>query len=60
MFVFRSILILGTAVVLSGEIATFTTFVTHHPVIIWHLTTLAVAGALGQLFIFLAVSATNT
>ncbi|XP_077301876.1 solute carrier family 35 member B1 homolog meigo isoform X1 [Arctopsyche grandis] len=49
-------LILGTAVVLSGELKVFVLFVIRHPEIIWHLITLGLAGALGQLFIFLAVS----
>ncbi|XP_055683207.1 solute carrier family 35 member B1 homolog [Lutzomyia longipalpis] len=42
--------------VISGEALSFIQFTINHPILIWHLTTLALTGALGQLFIFLMVS----
>uniref|UniRef100_A0A1B0DBE2 Uncharacterized protein n=1 Tax=Phlebotomus papatasi TaxID=29031 RepID=A0A1B0DBE2_PHLPP len=46
----------GVALIVSGEAASFMQFTLRHPELFWHLTTLALTGALGQLFIFLMVS----
>jgi solute carrier family 35 (UDP-galactose transporter), member B1 len=51
-----SCMFLSVAVLLSGEIWEFMTFVGRHPDIIWQLSTFAVANALGQFFIFLTVA----
>ncbi|GLH11441.1 hypothetical protein R5R35_002159 [Gryllus longicercus] len=51
-----SILFLGIAVLSTGELFTFISFIQRHPSIIWHLVTFSVASALGQFFIFLTVS----
>jgi UDP-galactose transporter B1 len=53
---FWSCIFLGVAVFLTGEMWEFIQFVSRHPDIIWQLSTFAVAGALGQFFIFLTVS----
>ncbi|KAL5274123.1 SLC35B1 family protein [Megaselia abdita] len=51
-----STLMLGVALVLSGEGKLFFDFATRHPKLLFDLGTLALTGALGQLFIFLMVS----
>lgn len=51
-----SMLILSAAVLVSGEIFTFISFVTNYPEVLIHLGGLAIMGALGQLFIFFMVS----
>lgn len=53
---FWSTLMLGGALVLSGEGKEFLDFSLRHPKLLIDLGTLALAGALGQLFIFLMVS----
>ncbi|KAF5270500.1 hypothetical protein FQA39_LY08378 [Lamprigera yunnana] len=47
---------LAIALLLSGELIQFVEFVTRHPVVLTHMSLLALAGALGQLFIFLTVT----
>lgn len=49
---------LGVALLVSGELFKFIEFVTRHPIVINHITLLALTGALGQLFIYLTVSTT--
>ncbi|XP_055375224.1 solute carrier family 35 member B1 homolog [Condylostylus longicornis] len=51
-----SALILGAALIFTGEGKDFAAFAVRHPNMLVHLGTLALAGALGQLFIFLMVS----
>nr|CAD7256701.1 unnamed protein product [Timema shepardi] len=51
-----SILYMGVALFLTGEIFVFFSFVQRHPGIIWQLITFSLASALGQFFIFLTVS----
>lgn len=51
-----SVLFLGVAVVFTGEVFSFLSFVQRHPSILWQLVTFSVASALGQFFIFLTVS----
>ena len=51
-----STLILGTALLLSGEGKEFITFSFKYPELFGHLAALALAGAIGQLFIFMMVS----
>ncbi|XP_063242493.1 solute carrier family 35 member B1 [Bacillus rossius redtenbacheri] len=51
-----SILYVSFAVIMSGEIFAFITFVQNHPSIIWQILTFSVTSALGQFFIFLTVS----
>lgn len=51
-----STLMLGTALVLTGEGKEFITFSLKHPELFGHLASLALAGAIGQLFIFMMVS----
>uniref|UniRef100_A0A1L8DES1 Putative udp-galactose transporter related protein n=1 Tax=Nyssomyia neivai TaxID=330878 RepID=A0A1L8DES1_9DIPT len=46
----------GVALLVSGEAVSFVHFTLKYPLLLWHLTTLALTGALGQLFIFLMVS----
>ncbi|KAF5269245.1 hypothetical protein FQR65_LT02546 [Abscondita terminalis] len=47
---------LSIALLLSGELMKFVEFVSRHPIVITHISLLALAGALGQLFIFLTVT----
>lgn len=51
-----STLMLGAALVLTGEGSEFVAFTIKHPELIGHLASLALAGAIGQLFIFMMVS----
>lgn len=51
-----SSLMLGTALVLTGEGKSFVAFALKHPELFGHLASLALAGAIGQLFIFMMVS----
>jgi len=51
-----SCIFLGVALILSGELLSFCEFVSRHPVVLTHISLLALAGALGQLFIFLTVT----
>jgi UDP-galactose transporter B1 len=51
-----SSLMIGTAIILTGEAFGFIEFATKHPELLLHLSSLALAGALGQLFIFMMVS----
>lgn len=51
-----STIILGALLVVTGEAQQFTAFVVKHPELLVHLASLAVAGALGQLFIFMMVA----
>ncbi|XP_065350838.1 solute carrier family 35 member B1 [Cloeon dipterum] len=53
---FWSCIFVSVAVLLSGEIWDFVAFVGRHPDIVWQLASFAIAGALGQFFIFLTVS----
>lgn len=50
-----STVILGVGVVLTGEIFDFIAFAGRHPHVLFQLATLAITGALGQLFIFIMV-----
>lgn len=52
---FWSAVCLGTVLLINGEGIQFFNFVSRHPVALVHIAALAVAGALGQLFIFLTV-----
>ncbi|KAK4879283.1 hypothetical protein RN001_007429 [Aquatica leii] len=47
---------LAVALLLSGELIKFIEFVSRHPIVVTHISLLALAGALGQLFIFLTVT----
>lgn len=51
-----STLLLVPALLVTGEAIDFVAFATKYPQMLGHLATLAVAGALGQLFIFMMVS----
>merc|ERR1712241_995980 len=51
-----SILMLGAALVATGEMFEFFHFVQKHPDILWQMSSLSVASALGQFFIFMCVS----
>lgn len=51
-----SSLMLGAALVLTGEGKEFLSFSLKHPALFGHLASLALAGAIGQLFIFMMVS----
>jgi len=51
-----SILVLGLAVFITGEIFQFVSFIHRHPSIISHLLSFAFASALGQNFIFMTIS----
>lgn len=53
---FWSALFLSSAILVSGEGINFIHFVSRHPVCLGHISALALAGALGQLFIFITVS----
>ncbi|GLV41347.1 medial glomeruli [Carabus blaptoides fortunei] len=53
---FWSSLFVGFVLIISGEGVEFVQFVSRHPVALVHIAALAIAGALGQLFIFLTVS----
>lgn len=52
---FWSSLFLGVALILSGEGVTFFQFISRHPLCLADIAALAIAGALGQLFIFITV-----
>lgn len=51
-----SIVILGVAVLLTGEFITFIDFVKRHPNVLWELVSFSAASAFGQFFIFLTVT----
>lgn len=51
-----STLMLGAALVITGEGKAFMSFALLHPELFGHLASLALAGAIGQLFIFMMVS----
>ena len=51
-----SLLYLGIALVVTGELWEFLAFVSRHPGIVWQLGSVSVASALGQYFIFMCVS----
>ncbi|GAB0094825.1 Solute carrier family 35 member B1 homolog [Sergentomyia squamirostris] len=51
-----SSVMVGIALILSGEAVSFAQFTLKYPQLFWHLTSLALTGALGQLFIFFMVS----
>ena len=51
-----STLILGTALLVTGEGKEFVSFAFKHPELFGHIASLALAGAIGQLFIFMMVS----
>lgn len=53
---FWSTVFSGVALVLSGEGVSFCHFVSKYPYCLFNIAMLAIAGALGQLFIFLTVS----
>lgn len=53
---FWSVVYLGVAIVLSGELTQFLGFVERHPEVIWQLTLLSVTSALGQMFIYIMVA----
>ncbi|XP_055849771.1 solute carrier family 35 member B1 homolog [Episyrphus balteatus] len=53
---FWSSMMLGSAMIFTGEGKDFLLFTSRHPQLLTHLATLAFAGALGQLFIFLMVA----
>lgn len=53
---FWSMVFLSAALLLTGEGVQFVHFVSRHPVCLAHIGVLAIAGALGQLFIFITVS----
>lgn len=52
---FWSAVLLGAVVLINREGIEFINFVTRHPIALVHIAALAVAGAIGQLFIFLTV-----
>lgn len=49
-------IILITIVIVIGEVETFFQFTTRHPIILLHITTYAVCGVCGQVFIYIMVS----
>ena len=51
-----SIFMLGSALVVTGEMFEFLNFVQRHPDILWQMSSLSVASALGQHFIFMCVT----
>lgn len=51
-----SILILGVALIATGELLEFLKFVQRHPDVLWQMATLSIASALGQHFIFMCVT----
>lgn len=51
-----STLMLGTALIITGEGRLFVSFALKYPELFGHLASLALAGAIGQLFIFMMVS----
>lgn len=51
-----SCVFLGVALIVTRELFNFFEFVSRHPVVITHISLLALAGALGQLFIFITVT----
>lgn len=53
---FWSMVYLCAAIILTGEVKQFLGFVERHPAVIWQLTMLSFAGALGQMFIFIMVA----
>lgn len=53
---FFSTIMLGAALVLTGEGSEFIAFTLKHPELVGHLASLSLAGAIGQLFIFMMVS----
>lgn len=53
---FYSCLVLGAAVLITGEVFEFVSFVGRHPDLLVHLASFAVTSALGQNFIFMTIS----
>ncbi|XP_015116047.1 solute carrier family 35 member B1 [Diachasma alloeum] len=53
---FWSSIFSGIVIIVSGELVEFVAFIERHPSSIIHILTLAMAGALGQFFIFLTVA----
>ncbi|XP_063986841.1 solute carrier family 35 member B1 [Diachasmimorpha longicaudata] len=53
---FWSTIFSGVVIIMSGELVQFVAFIERHPSSIIHILTLAMAGALGQFFIFLTVA----
>jgi len=53
---FYSILVLGAAVLITGELFEFLSFIHRHPDIIKHLASFSLTSALGQNFIFMTIS----
>lgn len=53
---FWSVVFLGAAIILTGELKLFLGFLDRHPSIIWELSILSVASALGQMFIYIMVA----
>ena len=51
-----SCLVLGAAVLITGELFEFIAFVRRHPDLLVHLASFAVTSALGQNFIFMTIS----
>lgn len=51
-----SILFLGAALVATGEMFAFLSFVQRHPDVLWQLSTASIASAFGQYFIFMCVT----
>jgi UDP-galactose transporter B1 len=51
-----SILFLGVALLVTGEMWDFIDFIQRYPTVIGHMLTFSIASALGQFFIFLTVS----
>lgn len=52
---FWSSIMLAFAVIITGELLEFIEFVSRHPTVLLNMSLLALAGALGQLFIFFMV-----
>lgn len=48
--------ILIIAIIITGEIKEVLAFASHHPEVLWHIGTFAVAGVVGQLFIFTMIA----
>lgn len=53
---FWSVIYLGAAIVLTGELKQFIGFVDRHPEALWELAFLSVSSALGQMFIYIMVA----
>ena len=53
---FWSVVYVAVAIVFTGEVFALIGFISRHPIIVWQMASLSLAGAIGQFFIHMTVS----